>query len=362
MAIYFGCPDKDYPVGGIRAIYRHVDILNRNGFDAFVLHRLAPFRCTWFENETQVAHRLKYPSLSQSMSARLARRAGRSIGRLSLDPLPVLDLGPDDILVVPEVMVGLVEFAPASPKVVFNQNAYLTLEPYSLEVEPRGVVYRRADVLGAIVVSEDSRRYLETLFPELPLWRVHYGIDPEMFAFTRAKRRRIAYMPRKNRRDLHQVLLRLHIAGQLEGWELVEIAERSEVETAAILRDCAVFLSSAGPEGFGLPAAEAMSAGCVVVGYHGYGGSEFFTPELAFPVPAGNIVQFADTVADVLATFERAPVELSRRVEAASKFIQVNYALEREERDVVDVWTELASRSRRSASAAPVSSGVKKRS
>jgi hypothetical protein len=45
VAIYYGCPDKDYPVGGIRVIYRHVDLLNRNGFDAFVLHHYYPFRC-----------------------------------------------------------------------------------------------------------------------------------------------------------------------------------------------------------------------------------------------------------------------------------------------------------------------------
>ena len=78
MAIYFGCPDKDYPVGGIRAIYRHVDILNRNGLEAFVLHRLALFRCTWFENETRVAYQLRYPSMNRSLPARALRRAKRN--------------------------------------------------------------------------------------------------------------------------------------------------------------------------------------------------------------------------------------------------------------------------------------------
>jgi glycosyltransferase involved in cell wall biosynthesis len=359
MAIYFGCPDKDYPVGGIRAIYRQVDILNRNGFEAFVLHRLATFRCTWFENETRIAYELRYAGVSRSLTARVERRARRSVGRLNVDPLPALELDRHDILVVPEVMPGLAEIAPNSPKVIFNQNAYLTFAPYPLDAEPDSLLYRSPEVLAAIVVSDDSRRYLETVFPDLPVRRVHYGIDPRLFAYAPRKRRQIAYMPRKNPRDLHEVLSRLRVAGRLHGWDLVEISNRSEGESAGILRESAVFLSAAGSEGFGLPAAEAMCAGWVVVGYHGNGGREFLTDDLAFPVPAGEVGAFADTVAGVLAQVEQDSTELTRRVEAASRFISETYSPEREERDVVGVWAELAKRSSGSASAAPASSGVK---
>jgi glycosyltransferase involved in cell wall biosynthesis len=359
MAIYFGCPDKDYPVGGIRAIYRHVDILNGNGFDAFVLHRLEPFRCTWFENGTRVAHQLRYPDIRRSPAIRVARRARSAVGRLSTDPLPALELDPHDILVVPEVMPGLAEIAPDSPKVVFNQNAYLTFAPYPANIEPDSLLYRSPEVLGVIVVSDDSHRCLETVFPDLQVRRVHYGIDPRLFAYSPKKRRQIAYMPRKNPRDLHEVLTRLRVAGSLVGWERAEISDCSEAETAAIFRESAVFLSAAGPEGFGLPAAEAMSAGCVVVGYHGYGGREFLTEEFAFPIASGDILGFAETVTSVLGQFEQGSAELSRRAEAASRFISENYSPEREERDVVGVWAELANRSSGSPRAAPANSGVK---
>jgi glycosyltransferase involved in cell wall biosynthesis len=208
-------------------------------------------------------------------------------------------------------------------------------------------VYARPEVLGAIVVSEDSRRYLETLFPELRIRRVHYGIDPQLFAFERAKKRQLAYMPRKNPLDLHQVLLRLRLTGRLEGWEVIEIAGSTEAETAATLRASAVFLSSGHPEGFGLPAAEAMSAGCVVVGYHGYGGREFLTEDRGFPVAAGDVVAFADTAARVLDELEHEPAALARRVERASRFIGEHYSPEREERDLVEIWSELSPREER---------------
>jgi glycosyltransferase involved in cell wall biosynthesis len=342
VVIYYGCPDKDYPVGGIRAIYRHVDILNRNGFDAFVLHHYYPFRCTWFENSTRVAHEVRHPDLSRSVPARAGRRALRALGRpRSIDPLPALELTTEDILVIPEAMPRLAEIVPGIPKAIFDQNAYLTLAPFALDAELGSLLYTDPEVLGAIVVSEDSRNYLETLFPELRIRRIHYGIDPGLFAFKADKQRQIAYMPRKNPHDVHQVLLRLRLTGRLDGWNVVEIAGRPEAETAAILRDSEVFLSSGHPEGFGLPAAEAMLAGCVVVGYHGYGGREFLTQELAFPIDVGDVVSFADRLAEVLDTLETHPEALASRRERASRFIADNYSPEREERDVVAVWTEL---------------------
>ena len=341
MAIYYGCPDKDYPVGGIRVIYRHVDTLNRNGFDAFVLHHYYPFRCTWFENTTRVAHEVRYPDLSRSLPARVGRRALRALGRPpQIDPLPALELTADDVLVVPEVMPGLADIAPGVPKAIFNQNAYLTLAPFPLDVEPKELPYAKADLLGAIVVSEDSRSYLETLFPALRVRRVHHGIDPEIYAFSPHKKRQIAYMPRKNRHDVHQVLLRLRLTGRLEGWDVVEIADRTEAETGAILRESAVFVSSGHPEGFGLPAAEAMRAGCIVVGYHGYGGREFLTEELAFPVAVGDVVAFADRVAEILEKLETRPDDLRARAEQASRFIADNYSTEREELDLLAIWAE----------------------
>ena len=37
-SIYFFCPDIPHPMGGVRMLYRHVDILNANGCDASIVH------------------------------------------------------------------------------------------------------------------------------------------------------------------------------------------------------------------------------------------------------------------------------------------------------------------------------------
>src|SRR5947209_5016280 len=56
MTVYYVAPDSDDPSGGMRVIYRHVDILNRHGIAAAVLHCRRGFRCSWFANETAVVY------------------------------------------------------------------------------------------------------------------------------------------------------------------------------------------------------------------------------------------------------------------------------------------------------------------
>src|SRR5579872_4204043 len=55
--IYYLCPDIDRPCGGTKQLYRHVDILNKRGYSAFILHGQQGFRLTWFQNNTPVAHK-----------------------------------------------------------------------------------------------------------------------------------------------------------------------------------------------------------------------------------------------------------------------------------------------------------------
>jgi glycosyltransferase involved in cell wall biosynthesis len=75
---------------------------------------------------------------------------------------------------------------------------------------------------------------------------------------------------------VEQVLNILHARGVLDGWEVISIDGLPEHEVAERLRSCAVFLSFGHPEGCPLPPLEAMASGCVVVGYHGRGGREYF--------------------------------------------------------------------------------------
>ena len=80
---------------------------------------------------------------------------------------------------------------------------------------------------------------------------------------------------------------------------------------------------------------EAMACGCIVVGYDGRGGAEFMRPPFALPVPAENILAFAQTLENLLKFIESSPREVARLGMQASQFIHSTYTPEQERDDLL---------------------------
>lgn len=307
------CPDIPQPTGGVRVIYRHVDLLNAAGGEALVVHQQPGFRCSWFEHDTRVTDQ----------------------GSLRGDR-------DRDVLVIPEILAHSgVRIAAGVPKVIFNQNAYYTFNNVPAETSAAEMPYVHPDVRATLVVSDDSLRYLRHAFPSATVRRIRVGVDCELFRPNADKGWRIGYMPRKNPFDSRQVLALLRLRGALEGIEVVALDDLPLSEVARALSQTLVFLSFGHPEGFGLPAAEAMAAGCLTVGYHGMGGSEFLAEPFGFPIAHGDIVGFAMTVERLLDGLRSEPEPLLARAEAASARINERYSLEEERRTVLAAWAEI---------------------
>ncbi|HEY8584200.1 MAG TPA: glycosyltransferase family 4 protein [Capillimicrobium sp.] len=307
--VYFVCPDYDAPSGGIRVIYRHVEHLVAAGIPAAVVHKAPGFRPTWFDT-----------------------------GAVPVTSVDAVDPTPADLLVIPEIYgPDLASIAPGVPKAVFNQNAYNTFAGYTADPRDLRAPYGHPEVVGAVVVSEDNAEYLRYAFPGLDVRRTVNAVDPARF-FPAPKRRRLAYMPRKNAEQALQVIRILAFRGALADVEVVALDGMSEDAVAAALRETLVFLSFGAPEGFGLPPAEAMACGCAVVGYHGMGGREFFTPDVAVPVTQGDVVGFARAVEEALAT---PAAELEALGARASAAVTARYSPEAERASVVETWGAL---------------------
>ena len=97
-------------------------------------------------------------------------------------------------------------------------------------------------------------------------------------------------MPRKRPREAD--ILCKAIGEFLPDWRVARIEGVSDGERDAILRDSAIFLSLSMFEGFGLPPAEAMLSGCLVIGYDGVGGREFMTDDTCIPIRDHDVVRF----------------------------------------------------------------------
>jgi glycosyltransferase involved in cell wall biosynthesis len=304
-------PDWDFPSGGVRKLYRHVDVLRGHGLNAYIEHQTSGFGCSWFEHDTAI-----------------------------IDPTYSWPPRAVDMLVVPEQLSWqMVKKTPGIPKIVFNQGAYLTFKDMTDEFNV--LPYTHPDFLATIVVSEDSRSYLKYAFPHHPLHRIHNSINPQHFNFEPRKKPQIAYMPRKNIGDVTQVLLLLKCRDALEGFERMKIDKMNEEQVGAVLRESMIFLSLSGQEGMSMPPLEAMACGCIVVGYDGLGGREFLTPEHGFPVRQGDVQAFARTLESILAELREEPATLLEKARRASEFVARTYSPEQEERDIVDGWEKI---------------------
>lgn len=263
--VYYLTPHLSEPAGGVKVMYRHVDLLNDMGIAAAILHAEHGFRAQWFTNDTRI-----------------------------VSP-QTIKLRADDILVIPECYGPGLHLLPAEVrKLSFNQGAYHTFDLINLEGTVAGAPYAQVpNLLGMMTVSRDSEELLRFAFPGLAVFGTRPVIDPKLFHRGPGPlRRRMAFFPDRRDAERHQLFHLLRARGV--DWEPVAISGRSEAEVARILRECAVFLSFSEREGFGLPPAEAMASGCYVIGFDGGGGREYFDP--AYCSPVTDLAGFAQAV------------------------------------------------------------------
>ena len=174
--------------------------------------------------------------------------------------------------------------------------------------------------------------------PDAPTFRLRLSIPPSIFGLPAHKARQIAFMPRKNPSDARSVISILASRNVLSEDDFRPIDNVSELETARVMRDSLMFLSFGHPEGFGLPAAEAMQCGCVVVGYDGLGSREYLHPDFSYPVPAGDVAEVAKVVEGVMAQFDEGPAGVLAKGRRASEFISQAYSPEHEVADLLHAW------------------------
>ena len=339
MKIFYFCPSVNIPTGGIKVIYRHVELLKQCGFDAFVLHFEDGFRCDWFQNSTLISY--PSPKLINRILFRKKQKYSRSWPtKLVLPDSSLYTIGTDDIIVIPEVCwMEFKTYWPGIKKVIFNQNGYYTFRYHSLDAQDLLGTYITKDTIACLSISEDTTKNVHFAFPKLPIYRVKLSIDPSLFHYQNNKKLMVSYMPRKNLYDIIHVINLLKYHGGIENCQIVPIEEKSEKQVSEILQNSLIFLSFGYPEGFSLPPAEAMACGCLVVGYHGQAAKEFMRPEFSFPFEIWDSIGIATKTLELINTFHKNKFESIRR--KASEFILLNYSLEEEKNILIKAWSQI---------------------
>ncbi len=350
--IYFICPDLNTPAGGIKQLYRQVDVLNKYGFKASVVHGHKHFKVNWFKNQTPVVWHPLVSKLEKNSGRNLRKKIKALVKNTFKTELDYdksihnkkLILNNDDIIVFPEFYGKAINTVFQDQKtVVYNQNCYYSFRGYGVpnQNNSNGSIYKQERLQGVIVASANAVTYVKNFLLDKPVYRVKYGIDKLVFSFQAHKKKQIAFMPRKLREDAEQILNILNIRGVLAGWDIVSIQGMHEEEVAEVLKESAIFLSFNHREGFGMPPAEAMACGCIVVGYAGQGGEEYFLPEITYKISERKITEFTKILEQVMSDFENNPKKLGKMGLEASKFIEKEYNMKSEEESIIDVWQAL---------------------
>jgi hypothetical protein len=270
--------------GGIKTTHRHAEALVDMGFDAYVHQPDGP--PSWFESKAKLV---------------VAR---------NFTPEP------GDVLVFPEVLRGgLAELAQArlpAQKVLFCQNQFYTLFNAVPPSRYAALGFTRLACHSAI-----AKGFLERVLHLRDVAVIPCFIDPELFR-PQPKVLQIALIPKKLPREaaIIQSLFALKYPDLRPGWQIVE--NRSEGETAEIFGRSTIVLSLAFLESFGLVSLEAMASGAIVVGFTGYGGQEYATPENGIWFPPDHMEEVADALARVIRGLDRRDPALARMLEVGA--------------------------------------------
>ncbi|MDG1974712.1 MAG: glycosyltransferase, partial [Flavobacteriaceae bacterium] len=289
--ILFICPDIIEPIGGVKQIYRQVDVLNSLGYKALVVHQNHGFKPKWFEFDTPIEyHYMIHAELNNQPAIRPQWYVKLREAQLARNDLKIED---SDILVFPEAYGPQInQVYPSHSKVIYNQNCYHSFRKFPIQITKSETPYTHSNTLATFVNSDDSINYLKLAFGHIPIYKIHHYINTNTFKPT-TKKKQIIYMSRKNVEDIKQIIQINALRNNLNDWVIKDLNHLSHEEIILAMNESSIFLSSNLDEGFSLPSIEAMASGCLVIGYPGKGGKEYFKSEFSMPVPEKDIQQFA---------------------------------------------------------------------
>ena len=334
--ILFICPDIVEPSGGVKQIYRQVDVLNSLGYKALVIHQNYGFKPQWFEFETPVEyHYMIHANLNNQPASRPQWYVKLRQVQFAQNDIEIDDT---DIIVLPEAYGPQInEVFPSHSKVIYNQGCYLSLGGFPLRISIDETPYLQKDTLATLVNSDDAVNYLKLAFKDIPVFKIHHFIDTKIFKPT-TKKKQIAYMSRKNFDDIKQVLQINVLRKNLDNWQIIDLNQLSHNDIAKTLNESSIFLSSNLDEGFALPAIESMASGCLAIGYPGKGGKEYFKKEFSVPIPEKDIQQFAIKLEESIQKIEKQPQFLNEIAKKARAYIESHHNEAIEKQDIKNAW------------------------
>jgi hypothetical protein len=284
MRVLYYVSDTNVPSWGVGMIYTHVRLLCANGIEAAVLHTEPGFRPKWMSFD----------------APRLYLRDGS------------LRIGPDDLLVVPEVHAAEADvLGIARQRIVFVQAS-----SYIASGLGGAKDYRQLGYKGAIAIMPHVRQIVER----------HYGVEAPVIppciapcffesqpAAAKARKRQVVLCPKTWCRDFPIIRHALRTKARTLGWTVVELENKPHRHVARIFRQAAIHINVNCQESFNATVPEAMAAGCIPVCYEAFGGQDYLRDgENAYVSPTHHAYPLIERTLELMASWDAKQKELAR--------------------------------------------------
>jgi len=273
--ICYFCPDFSLPSGGTKCLYRHVFQLNRLGCDAYIVHSKRGFKITWH---------------------------GYDVPVLWLDDWVMF--GPQDICVFPE---GMTQMMKQSRDFNLCRVVVALSWSYIYERLPAGEDWSDYGIANVITPSRTTKEFVEWSM-NIPTVLISDYVDGARFAYRPDRKiRKISYMSRKSGDFLAEILRKK--GGPPARYHWMRLLDLNEDQYASELVESRVYVASGSREGANISVLEAMSAGCVVVGFSGIGARDYMIAQGAAQncvlVENGDLLALGRAVEGVVGHLER---------------------------------------------------------
>lgn len=301
--ILYECSDRDVAAGGVRRLYRHIEILASHGFDAAILHHRKGFRLTWLTSYAPVTY--------------------------WEDALPFLE---SDFLVIPEGHGQIMSLSRTLPckRVIIALNWSRIFQCL-----PPAVSWKTLGIDQVIAGGQYEDRFVRATMG-VDTTVIPSGIDTKLFSPS-AKKMQIAYMPRKNAREFQMIYRIFRTAfPEFHHIPFISIDGIPHTSVADHLAESAIFLAHTYPEGLSRKTLEAMACGCIVVGFTGLGSNECMHHlRNCLVAPDADILSFCSLLRYAIVLINNGE---QGDIVAGALATAANYSLEREEQNVLTYW------------------------
>ncbi|MEM8631565.1 MAG: glycosyltransferase [Pseudomonadota bacterium] len=341
--VYIVQPEVARPQGGVNVAFSFAELLAKNGQPASVHFQTDSFVYPFVDSAPDTTFSPfsePGPDNLRAWMKHLRRTAKtpkpKRVPRSNRAQMP----DPGDFVILPEYSYHLqADRFGDVPHGVLVQDVYGGLRG---TFRPLAQGLKRSPALRGFITTSQASSELVSSLSDLPHAKVPLFVDSKAFSYVEPKKRQIAVMPRKRRADVETMVDLIRAEPRLAGFETCLIEGVPYERVLEILGESLIFLSFSWQEGFGLPPAEAMARGCIVIGYPGIGGREYFDPAYSYPVPDDDFAGFFGRICEVCAAYDAGPAEFDAMRRRASEAILGRYTREKTQASLMRAVADLA--------------------